>query len=156
VVDDSVLQNLAELGYSFRDRVSVFVPQSSYLGLIREEMIQKFEEFWRTFSGKTPGVFLVTKPLSDFDPISDEWLFLPLPSQLVADKSRLSDFFRDLHGKCEEIISFNQGKAASPPMKPASGGLLKALYDSLQMKPSIAGFGVDLKPLISQLQRRVR
>jgi hypothetical protein len=155
-VNESVLRNLSDLGYSFREKVSVFVPQPGYLGLIREEMRAKFEIFWREFSGKTPGLFFITQPLDLFDPTRDEWLFLPMQEKLISNESDLLLFFQELHRKCEEVIEYNYQKTRPEPWKLGSSGLLKALYDSLQLKFSVAGFGVDLKPLISHLQRRIR
>lgn len=108
-VDDSVLKHLAELGYSFREKVSVFVPQSGYFGLIREEMRTKFDKFWRTFSGKTPGLFFITKPLSDFDPVSGDWLFLPIPSRLVADNALLTNFFESSTASVRKLFRLTRG-----------------------------------------------
>ena len=155
-IDDSVLDSLSELGYSFRDRVSVFVPRPSHLGLIREEMRNKFERFWRTFSGKTPGLFFITKPLSSFDPTLDNWLFLPITNELVADKPRLRVFFEELHKKCDTVILHNFNENNSELSIPTSRKLLKALYDSLQLKVSVLGVGIDLKPIISHLRRHTR
>lgn len=144
---------LAELGYRFGDSVSVFVPMKSYLGHISQEMEKKFRKFWWEFQHKTPGLFICYKPLSKFDPNEDEYLYLPLPENFGRDPAQAESFLRDLYEKCRLVVG--QGRPQTPPSK-ADSGILKVLYDGIQLKPSFMGFGLDLKPILSNLARRRR
>lgn len=142
-----VKDRLGQLGYSFGGDVSVFVPQSEYIGLIRREMRTRFQKFWWKLQGMTPGLLIITKPLSSFDPSKDESVYLSLGNELVKDDAELTSFFQELHAGCEDIIG--RHLADLPCDRQAEpGGLLAALYASLQLKIPLGLLTIDLKPLI--------
>lgn len=149
-VPSRVLNRLAELGYSFREDVSAFVPMDEWRGLIQAEMEDKFREFWWTFKEQTPGVFLCQKPLSDFDPEDDEWLFFPITAQVVRSYTAATEFFTELHRVCQEIVE------NEPPTEEAHArrSFWSDLYESSQLKLTFMGAGIDFKPLISRYAKR--
>jgi hypothetical protein len=57
-------------------------------------MRDKFDDFWRTFAGKTPGIFLCRKSLRDFAPQrDDDWLFLSINDEILNDEKKAIKFF---------------------------------------------------------------
>jgi hypothetical protein len=148
-IPEEVREGLGELGYYFRDQVAAYVPMRGYLGLIKAEMEEKFRKFWPTFSGKTPGVLLTTKPLNEFDPVSGDWLFFPL-GEAIKNPEALKFFFQNLQVKCQEVLSRH-----SRPEKVSEGSMLREMFDSIQWKITFMGFGYDFKPLISRGLRKI-
>jgi hypothetical protein len=151
-VPPQVLEGLSDLGYDFRDKVSAYAPMESYLGMIREEMRDKFDRFWRTFAGKTPGIFLCRKSLRDFNPETDEWLFFEISDEILRDKKAAVAFFAKIHETCREIINHHYEADAAGREK----GLLETLYDSAQLKVTFMGAGIDFKPMLDRFARRRR
>jgi hypothetical protein len=142
-VPAAVQSRLAELGYSFKNEVSVFVPMREYLGHVREEMERKFQKFWWTFKEKTPGLFLCRKSLKDFDPDIDEWFFVPIPNETAGDPEALTAIFKDLHTQCLTLIDKKSNRT--------TGRFFDALYSSAQLKITFMGAGIDFKPLVSYM-----
>jgi hypothetical protein len=142
-VAPSIQTRLAELGFAFKERVSAFSPMPDYRKHIRQEMEEQFRDFWWTFKDRTPGIFLSTKPLRQFDPSSDEWMFFQIPPALTHDEKAATQFFRSLHEKCREIID--------RPTKSERRSVLQDLYAATQLKLTFMGLGIDFKPLIARV-----
>ena len=149
-IPPQVLNGLSELGYDFRDQVSAYAPMNNYLGMIREEMRDKFDYFWRTFAGRTPGIFLTRTPLRDFDPQSDEWLFFDITDEILGDQKAAVSFFSSIHETCREIIKFQYSESEAEHER----SFLETLYDSAQLRLTFMGAGIDFKPLLSRLSKR--
>lgn len=147
-----VLQGLSDLGYDFRDQVSAYAPMEGYLGLIRKEMREKFDQFWRTFEGKTPGLFLCRKSLRDFNPQTDEWIFFEIDDVILKDDRAAVIFFSKVHNACQDIIKYQYEENVGEIEK----GLLQTLYESAQLKVTFMGAGIDFKPMIDRFVRRRR
>ncbi len=148
-VPSTIRRMLGDLGYSFDDRVSAFLPMNEYRGHIRKEMMGRFQKFWPTFQQKTPGIFLCRKPLSEFDPTKDEWLYFPITQATITDDEAAREFFDNLHRLCSEII---EHRYEDPKAQQSS--FFKALYEAAQLKFTFFGAGVDLKPLVSHFKQR--
>jgi hypothetical protein len=145
-----ILRMLGDLGYSFGDRVSAFAPMNDYRGHIKQEMEERFREFWWTFREKTPGIFLCRKPLNNFNPSTDEWLYFPITKETINDDRAAREFFQKLHRICVEIIEHRY----PPDHNSKRSSILEAIYDAAQLKLTFMGAGVDLKPLISRVLQK--
>ena len=149
-VPEEIIQRLKSAGSAFGKAVSLFAPISGAQDEIRAELrYQGSDFFWRKFNQKTPCLLLTTKPLVDLDPHrDDEYRVLPLPTELTGYEETIEEVFRTLHEVCTWRLQ-EQGDCDDT-------SFLEQVLKAVQIRPSIFGIGIDLKPILSWVLRKIK
>ena len=155
-VPKSIVDRLTEAGRAFGKDVSLFAPISGTQHEIRNEIrSQGYDFFWQKIGPNTPGLLLTYKPLGNFDPREDEYLFFHLPSRIAGNEEAITKVFGFLHDACVSRLS-KAADATQPRDTKSNSGLLDTVYEALQLKLTFGGLGIDFKPIISRFRRPQR
>jgi hypothetical protein len=138
-----VFRSLDEIGFGYGDDVHIFVPNERYRQKIAIEFPSKFHDVWEQISGKTPGLFISTKPAIDLEPNRDPWLYLSLLPAFEG-KAKLIDALREFRETLAKFETDFHGEVDNDRGR----SLLKKICDSLVLRPTFFGVGIDVKTLI--------
>lgn len=142
-----IVDRLVNAGRAFGGDVSLFAPISGTQHEIRSELrSQGYDFFWREIGPNTPGLLLAEKPLAEFEPHHDEYVFFKLPNRVSGNEEMIESVFNSLHDACEKRLKESDDKKEP--------GLLQTIYNSAQLKLTFMGMGIDFKPIISRFGRR--
>lgn len=141
-----VQHRMGDLGAMFGSRVSLFAPNEQFAAQISGE-IRDIEDLWRDLADRLPGIFVSTKPLSEFDMSSGDYHFLSLKHLRDEGAAKVIDEVRRLAD--EEIL-----RCLNKNTREASGSFWEILYDSIDVKIGCAGIAVDLKKLWESSRKR--
>jgi len=135
-----VQRRLEDIGEAYQDRVSLLMPNPRFAARIESEVRDKIQDVWWSLHGKLPGLLFSTKPLSQFDGASGEYVYFPFDA-LTA------------HGAAEVIVKVRRlaNEQVSwdflNPKKKEVKSVGKVILDAIEAKPGFAGFRIDLKKL---------
>ena len=143
-VPEAVIRRLDQAGWAFGKDVSLTAPSPGSLDNIRSEIRPEGKDSWWWQVGQnTPGLLLTTKPFGKFRPTKDECIFFSLPHEAARSEDAYEAIFEALHDQCERMLAQKSGGAVVET--------LSVIYEAIEMKPSVFGFGIDLKKLITRL-----
>ena len=134
-----VQHGMGDLGAKFGSRVSLFAPNEQFVAQISGE-IRDIDGLWRILADRLPGIFVSTRPLSEFDKSTGDYHFLSLKHLSDDGAAKAIDEVRRL---ADEQIRWCEEKGT----REVSDSFWKKLYDSIDVKPGFAGISVDLKKL---------
>jgi hypothetical protein len=139
---DSVIQNLRQLGMRTGHESAIFVPDDYARDYIRQELFDVFRNnLMDKIFNKTPGLLFIDKNLRDFNPADDRWVYLSLqPYAEGRSYEGLPDFFK----RTEEII-----KSSNDLLKEICGSKWSSIWnvikDTVMIEPNFSGIGIDFK-----------
>jgi len=135
---DRLQRELENLGDVFGGRVSLQMPNPRYAGRIEAE-VRENRELWEAVHSKLPGLLISTVPLSKIEGYDDTCYFVPFNTTLTLDVILAVDRIKKLADRT--IAWKHKPVPAEPPSFSAR------LADSLELKPGVFGFRVDLRKL---------
>ena len=135
-----VQHRMEDLGIMFNKKVSLIAPNERFAADIGGE-IRDIDGLWRILQDKLPGIFVSTNPLSEFDISSGDYHFFTLRNLSEDEAARTIDEVRRL---ADEQIDY----CRTNDTREVDNSLWERLYDSIQLKPGIAGFAIDLKKIL--------
>ncbi len=124
---------LEELGEIFGGKVSLQMPNPRYAGRIEAE-VRENRALWEALHPKLPGLFLSTSPLSRINAYDSSCFFVPLASGVSHAVSQIKKL-------ADEAITWGY-QQQNQPKKPS---LAERFFDSLELKPGVGGFKIDLR-----------
>lgn len=92
---NAVVENLRQLGMRTGHESAIFAPDDCAKEHIRQELMGLFgDELMSQIGGKTPGILMTDKNLSELEPEKDRWVFLSLTPFMENSASKsLPKFF---------------------------------------------------------------
>ena len=131
-----VQRALEDMGDTYRDTVSLQMPNPRYAGRIEAE-VRENKELWGEIRGRLPGLLIATAPFARLKWPNHECYYLPF------------------NGRSEEAVAeaitaarlLTNSSLQSMTQSRDSGGFGSRLRDSLELKPGIYGIRLDLKRL---------
>ena len=144
-VPKAVMDRLASAGRRFRKDVLLVGPVPGDRGVIRSEITEKMGSALSWEIGQsTPGLLLAGKPLKEFNPQEHEWAFFSLAGRESANEDVVEAVFVALCKECERRLEQTDGSS--------DRGIVRAIFDSIELKPNFLGIGIDLK-VVSRIFR---
>lgn len=130
-----VQHELENLGDTYRDRVSLVMPNPRYAHGIESE-IRQSGDFYELFKDKLPGLFISGKPLKKINKATDDCVYVSFDGMTA----------EEVAGVISKVRSLVDSKLLSAKSvgKKTFGS---KIYDALELKPGIFGFRIDLKKL---------
>ncbi len=132
----SVQRALEDMGDTYRDTVSLQMPNPRYAGKIEAE-VRKNENLWGEVSGQLPGLLVATAPFTWLRWPQHDCYYVPFVGQ-------------DERAVAEAITSarlLTEANLQARTRSEDSGGLGSRFLGSLELKPGIYGISLDLKRL---------
>ena len=143
-VPKAVMDRLASAGRRFGKDVLLVAPVPGDQDAIRSEIAkEKSAALWWEIGPFTPGLLLTPKPLTEFEPEEDESIFFSLAGTESANDDVIEAVFITLRKECERRLARTNGSL--------DDGILRVIYDSIELKPNFFGIGINLKPVIKRL-----
>jgi len=135
---DRLQRELENLGDVFGGKVSLQMPNPRYAGKIEAE-VRENRPLWEAVYSKLPGLLISTVPLARIEGYDDTCYFVQFNTALTLDLIIAVDRIKRL---ADKTIAW---KDKPVPVKPP--GFSSRLADSLELKPGIFGFRIDLRKL---------
>ena len=146
-ISEDLLEKLTKLGKEFGENVTIMAPiHGTQDQIISGKNFDKFAYFWRKFHGRTPGLILIEKSFSEFEPKNDDYIYLPLLPQEYRKEDSIEKFY--------SAILNEMSIARTQVYESNHFSFLRVVLESIEMKPSFMGIGVDVKKIVSHLINR--
>lgn len=136
---NNVWKHMGELGKMYQNKVSLFAPNEQFTAQIGGE-IRGIYDLWRILENKLPGIFVSTKPLSEFDRSSEHYHFFTLKN-LSEDKA--VKIIKEIRRLADDQIDYCRQNDTRKVKK----SFWKKLYNSIELKFGCMGIAIDLKKL---------
>ena len=131
-------REIEALGDVFGGKVSLLMPSPRYAGKIESE-VREIRPLWEAVYSKLPGLLISTVPLSKIKSYDDTCFFVPFESMNTLGLLTAVDRIKRL---ADRTIAWKEKPAKAEPE-----GFAHRLVESLELKPGIFGFRVDLRKL---------
>ncbi len=128
----NIITRMQEMGRSFGDEVTLMSPQPGDHVEIGGNIKRGL---WSKVAGKTPGLLLLEKPLTEIDPRSEEYIFFQLGNR---DEREITKIFKEIEFVCREMLKVDAENAT---------GWLRRFGEAIQFNPNFMGIGVDIRQL---------
>lgn len=136
-----VQEELERLGTVYGPRVSLLMPNSRSSDSIESELRNRLDALWRTIQGKLLGLLVCSRPLSEFDFSSGDYVILPFADESPQEAARVVSRVRKL---LDDQLEWSQ----SVSQKVSSEPLWKRFFCALELKPGVGGIRIDLKKFL--------
>lgn len=138
----SVVENLRQLGIRTGKKSAIFVPDNCAKNHIDQELFDLFTaELMRKIAGNTPGLLLTDKNLKVLNPNEDRWVFISL--RLLCNTQNTGDFVNFFLHLEKMIIDSND------ILQEICGSQRQSIWNNLKnmivIQPNIQGIGIDFK-----------
>ncbi|MBU9188146.1 hypothetical protein [Burkholderia gladioli] len=144
----AVNEHLGNLGQTYREKVSLFVPDPKSRSLIAGEM-REIRPLWDAMHGKLPGILIARRPLSEFDP-EEEFYLIPFKAVTPRDAAEVVDqVHRTLHDQLSNNRLMQRKQSTKVP-----NAWWERFYDALELKPGYCGVRIDLKKLLRPANKK--
>lgn len=131
---------LEDLGDVFGNKVCLSMPNPRYAGRIEAE-VRENRPLWEALHSKLPGLLLATKPLVEIEAYDSSCFYVPF---IAADGTPDVDgAVRKLKAIADEAITWNYKSNE----KNDAPSIMDRVLDSIELKPGVAGFRIDLRKL---------
>lgn len=137
---NAVQFKLEELGTLYESNVSLLMPNPRYAARIETE-VRGIQDLWWSLNGKLPGIFVSTTPLSEFDIANGNCYFVSFKETTPKGAAETIQEIRKL---INDQLAWEYKNQA---IKKEEISIFKKLFDAIELKPNINGFGIDLKKL---------
>lgn len=134
-------RELEQLGDVFGGKASLLMPNPRYAGKIEAE-VREIRPLWEAVYAKLPGLLISTVPLTKIERYDDSCLFVPFESMNTLGLLTAVDKIKQL---ADQTIAWE-----NKPVLAEHEGFTQRLVDSLELKPGIFGFRVDLRKLFER------
>lgn len=141
-------EHLGNLGHTYREKVSLFVPNSKFTAPIAGEL-REIRLLWDAMHGKLPGILIARRPLSEFNP-EDEFYLVPFTGANPRDVAEVVD---QVHRTLHEQLSNNRLTQRKLSTK-GPNGWCERFYNALELKPGYSGVRIDLKKLFRPAHKK--
>lgn len=144
-----IQKELASLGHRYGRSVTLYMPEANSVNQIQQEL-RSLEPLWWSVSGRLPGLLILTRPLEGYDEENPESFFVPLVGDegAIASAVDLAAIIQRVTNITDEQLSWEFANR-KPDLEIKKNN---DLFDSIEMKPGIWGFRVDLKKLLKRRQ----
>ena len=118
------------------------MPNPRYAKRIEAEMRQH-DWIWFSLSGKLPGLFLSPKPIIKLKPEDDGCFYISFENQ---NAKSVAEVINRVRGIANNTLNWDFAKQYQSENK----SLGERIYNSIDLKPGIRGFSIDLKKLFGK------
>ena len=145
---EPLLQLLVNFGKDLGSSATVHVPLKGAYAKTRRSVLRRpwSDKLWEELDREKRLYLLITKkPLSQFKPREDEFIILRF-AEAATDPAQYVELFGDIAREIErgtDLFKWRHVKAR----RKVAGTLLRRLLESIDVKPSVLGIGIDLKTL---------
>ena len=131
-------RELEQLGDVFGGKVSLLMPNPRYVGKIESE-VREIRPLWEAVYSKLPGLLISSIPLVEIKGYADNCYFVPFES---LDSKGVTVAVDRIKRLADRTIAWNQ-----KPVPERSDSFVNRFTDSIELKPGIFGFRIDLRKL---------
>jgi hypothetical protein len=135
---ENVQKILEDMGIIYKANASLFMPNPEYAASDEFE-IRGINELWNSLTGKLPGIFISTIPLSKFDLQKGDYYFASL---FKTNPTMCANIIRDIKSLIDDSVSQAENTDADHEKN-----FYKRLYEAIEATPEIYGFNIDLKKI---------
>jgi len=136
---NAVQRSLEKFGESYGSSVSLLMPNPNYADKIESE-VREIRPVWEHVYDALPGLLIATTPLNKIEEFAKECYYLPfgvelspyLAAKIISDARKITD--NTLTLKLREHNKEVKSK-------------FRRLGDSIELKPGLFGFRIDLRKL---------
>ncbi|MBE2185341.1 MAG: hypothetical protein IAE99_01035 [Rhodothermales bacterium] len=135
-----IQRELEGLGEVFGEKVSLLMPNPRYAGRVEAE-VRENHALWESLGYNFPGLLISTSPLSGLNGYEDGCFYMPFVGRQSKDVAEVIQEVRRIAG---DTLSWEFAHSRPPERH----SLAKRILDSIEMKPGMWGFRVDLRRLM--------
>ena len=136
-----VQRAMERMGDIHGSKVSLLIPNPRYADSIESEMRQ-IVPLWQLIHGTLPALLISTKPMKEINTDTEQCVYVPFIEKSPESIAETLKKARDLtyHALMQAELSHRNNQAS----------LARRIGDSVELKPGIFGFRVDLKKLFAR------
>ena len=134
---------LAHIGDQFGPHATILMPNRHNTPRIEAEVRNALGEFWWELQGQLPGILVSTTKLSKLQMEDGQHHFFSLSR---CDLDSALDAITSVHRLMQKCVEYQHKNPTPQP----SETIFKRLLSSVEAKPGIYGFSVDLKKLFKK------
>ena len=134
-----VQKQLEGVADTFRDKVSLLIPNNKYANRIEAEL-RNNKELWDSLEGQLPGLFLSRKPLNEYNGTDEGNLYLAFNSKTPEDAAIIISKVREIANEAVKVTRPNTGKKWAHKVG-------RIVWEAIELSPNFCGIGINIKKL---------